>query len=278
MSRNVMPALFCCHGGGPMPLMEPPAAGPKGIFADSKLSRHLRDLATMTSEKPLAILVISAHWEEADFAVTSSPTPPMLFDYYGFPKHTYEYKYSPPGDPKMAERVCELLQVAGHTCKLNDKRGYDHGVFVPLLLAYPDASIPVIALSLHASLDPGVHLSAGRALAPLRQEGVLILGSGISFHNMRAFDMMGGGANRPEAAGAAFDEALVAAVTATDTDARDTALLQWEQMPEARFCHPREEHLLPLLVAAGAAGEGTVGERIYGENYMGCAVSGFRFG
>ena len=272
-----MPALFCCHGGGPMPLMAPPPGGPKGIFADSKLTQHLRDLATMPAEKPKAILIISAHWEEPEFKVTSSPTPPMLFDYYGFPPHTYEYNYSAPGDPALAQRVSELLAAGGHACGLDTKRGFDHGVFVPLLLAYPDASIPVVALSLHASLDPKIHLSAGRALAPLRREGVLILGSGISFHNMRAFDMAGGGANRPKAAGAAFDEALVAAVTNADASARDSALARWETMPEARFAHPREEHLLPLLVAAGA-GDGAEASRIYDESYMGCAVSGFRFG
>ena len=265
-----MPALFICHGGGPLPLMNPPMGGPA-------LTEHLRAISKQPPAKPSAIIVVSAHWEESPLAITSSSKPPMHFDYYGFPPDMYELAYSAPGKPELARQVQSLLIAAGHPCRLDEERGFDHGVFVPLMLAYPNADVPVVCLSLHSSLDAKQHLSIGRALAPLRDEGVLLLGSGISFHNMRAFDMSGQGKSRSAVpTGAAFDAALVAAVT--DPDARDAALCDWVEMPDARQCHPREEHLLPLMVVAGSAAKREAATRNFADTYLGVAVSGFRFG
>jgi aromatic ring-opening dioxygenase catalytic subunit (LigB family) len=268
-----MPALYVCHGGGPFPLLTPPMGG-------TALTEHLRSISSQPPEKPKAILAISAHWEEGDeVAVTSSVQPPLVFDYYGFPPHTYQYRYDAPGDPELASRVCSLLTAKGHPCRLDAARGLDHGVFVPLLLAYPAADIPVICLSLHRSLDAKLHLSIGQALRPLRDEGVLLLGSGMSFHNMRAFVMSGRSDQGGELpAGARFDEALVAAVTTRDLSARTASLAAWTALPDARLCHPRAEHLLPLMVAAGAASDNEPATRMFGGTYMGAVISGFRFG
>lgn len=274
-----MPTLFVCHGGGPFPLLDPPVGGPA-------LTQHLESICDEAPYKPQAILVVSAHWEESDsLSVTSSEKPALLFDYYGFPPHTYEYRYDASGSPALASRICKLLEAAGLSCKLDGKRGFDHGVFVPLLLAYPSANIPVVCLSLHASLDASTHLAMGQALRPLRDEGVLLLGSGVSFHNMRAFDMSamaspgGKSQNTKPPAGARFDEALTAAITTTrDYATRAAALRAWTSLPDARYCHPREEHLLPLLVAAGAASEDEPAIRTFANTYLGAALSGFRFG
>ena len=240
------------------------------------LTEHLKAISKQPAETPKAILMVSAHWEEsAELAVTASEHPDLLFDYYGFPDEYYKLKYPAPGDPELAKRVQSLLASAGHPTRLDKQRGFDHGVFVPLLLAYPEAEIPVICLSLDASLDPKTHLSIGKALSPLRDEGVLIVASGVSFHNMRAFDMSGRASGPP--AGAAWDRALTDAVTG-DQAGRHAALAQWTTLPEARYCHPREEHLLPLMVAAGTALETEIATRNYAESYLGAAMSGFRFG
>lgn len=268
-----LPAFYVCHGGGPMPLMPPPPGGPAGMFSDSTLSSHLRSLADHLPSPPKAILVISAHWEERELRVSSSEHPSMLYDYGGFPAETFKYKYDAPGKPELAARVCALLGASGHTCKPDPTRGYDHGVFVPLMLAFPHAEVPIVCLSLHASLDPATHLSMGRALRPLRDEGVLLLGSGSSYHNMGGFDMQGRRSGPPVAR--AWDEALAAAV-ASDRAVRDESLAGWERLPEARAAHPREEHLLPLHVVAGAAGDDP-GARLWGDSLMGVASSSFRF-
>ena len=252
-----MPTLFVCHGGGPFPLLDPPRGG-------AALTEHLRSISQELPETPKAILVISAHWEEGDeVAVSASAQPPMLFDYYGFPPHTYSFRYDAPGDPALASRVCSLLATKGHPCRQDASRGFDHGVFVPLLLAYPAADIPVVCLSLHASLDPALHLRIGAARAPLRGEGVLMIGSGNSFHNMREKDAIRAGK---------FNAALTEAVCAPQA-VRDKALSDWARLDEARFAHPREEHLLPLFVVAGAAG-GDTGRCFYTDGER----SSFRFG
>ena len=179
-------------------------------------------------------------------------SPPLLFDYYGFPEHTYRLKYPAPGSPALAARVRELLADADIAADEDPARGYDHGVFVPFLLAFPDADIPVVQLSLRADLDPAAHLAIGRALAPLRDEGVLIVGSGMSYHNLREF-----WSTRPAdvEAAARFDAWLAAAVENPESAARDAQLAAWAAAPGARAAHPRDEHLLPLMVAAGAGGE-----------------------
>src|SRR5690349_3450169 len=151
------------------------------------LKAYLRDVAKLPHTPPKALLVISAHWEERVPTVMTSARPPMLYDYYGFPPASYEIQWPAPGEPALAARVQELLGKAGVPSATDHERGFDHGTFVPLKLTYPDANIPTVQLSLKAGLDPAEHLAIGRALAPLRDEGVFIIGSGMTFHNLRAF-------------------------------------------------------------------------------------------
>lgn len=256
-----MPTIYLAHGGGPMPL----------LGMDDACRAHLESIRELVPEKPKAIVVVSAHWESNPISVTSHASPDLLFDYYGFPPESYKYKYEAPGSPELSRRVQELL--AGFGCSADAKRGWDHGVFVPLLLAYPDADIPVVELSLHASLDPETHLNVGKALAPLRDEGVLILASGMSFHNMRAFSK-----GSQKGVGQSFDDDLYTIVR-LDSKERYQKLKSWTtSLREARFSHPREEHFLPLLVAAGAADHDDKSHRIFNDNILGARVSAFAFG
>jgi len=221
---------------------------------------------------PTAVLVISAHWEESQFTVQTNPKPPMLYDYYGFPPNTYELQYPAPGSPILAARVKELLTKNGIKVKEDSKRGFDHGVFVPLLLALPKADVPVIQLSLKKGLDPEEHYKLGQALAPLRDEGVLIIGSGSSYHNLGELHDMTGASD-------AFDEYLTDAVSDSNPESRHEKLVAWESAPHARDAHPREEHLAPVFVAAGAAG-GDAGKRMYTEKmkFYNYRASSFQFG
>jgi len=198
----------------------------------------------------------------------------MLFDYYGFPDHTYRLDYPAPGSPVLASRVRALLSAAGIASDEDPARGYDHGVFVPFLLMFPGAEIPVVQLSLRADLDPAAHLAIGRALAPLRDEGVLIVGSGMSYHNLRRF--WSTDAHDVDAA-RAFDAWLADAVETHDAGEREARLVDWANAPGARTAHPRSEHLLPLMVVAGA-GAADRAARTYSDRIFGKAVSGFRFG
>jgi len=221
--------------------------------------------------RPRAILVISAHWAEADFTLGSHPRPALIYDYHGFPPHTYRLSYPAPGDPALAASCVALLQDAGLTAREDPQRGFDHGVFIPLKLVFPEADIPVVTLSLRRDLDPAAHLAAGAALAPLRDDGVLILGSGMSFHNMQGY-----GDPRYGPPSDAFDAWLTAAVQRDDSKARDRALAGWDAAPGGLLSHPRgqEEHLIPLMVAAGAGGRG---ERVFSDRVMETTLSAFRF-
>ena len=259
----MLPTFYVPHGGGPCFFME----DPHGIWQG--MESFLRSLPNQLPERPRAILIVSGHWETAGFALTGSRRPTLLFDYYGFPAHTYQLRYDAPGAPDVAARAAGLLQEAGYRAALDATRGYDHGVFVPLKVAFPDADIPVIELSLDAGLDAGLHLAAGRALAPLRGEGVLLIGAGMSFHNLRSM-----GDPRLAKPSDEFDAWLNAAATApAEQRARDLA--GWATAPAARIAHPRHEHLLPLMVAAGASD--APGIRVYNERIIGTMISGFRF-
>lgn len=261
------PTFYIPHGGGPCFFMDwnPPHTW-------DRMAAWLRGLARNLPARPEAILVVSAHWEEPEFTVLTAPRPPLLFDYYGFPPHTYQLSYPAPGAPELAGEVRNRLAGHGIASCADATRGFDHGVFIPLLLVYPQADIPVLQLSLRAGLDPELHLRAGAALAPLREQGVLIIGSGMSFHNMRA--LMGGGDTGP--ASTSFDDWLQQTCQLRGA-ARAERLGAWEQAPAARVAHPREEHLLPLMVAAGAAGD-EAGTLAHADQVMGAAVSGYRFG
>ena len=263
-AMTTQPSLFIPHGGGPCFFMPDPRA------TWSRMGDYLRSLAATLPEPPRAILVVSGHWEERAFTFTGAEAHPgLIFDYYGFPPETYQLTWPAPGAPWLAERGAKLLLEAGLPAGIDPERGFDHGVFVPLKVMFPAAEVPVVQMSLHASLDPALHLAAGEALAPLREEGVLVLGSGMSFHNLRAM-----GDPRVAEPSAQFDRWLAEAAAAAP-EQRASQLARWAEAPYARLCHPREEHLLPLMVAAGAsAGPGT---HDYGEQVLGGAVSAFRF-
>ncbi len=262
-----LPTLFIPHGGGPCFFMDPPADDP---HLWDGLAAYLRGIDGSLGVRPKAVLVISGHWENPLPTLNVAVKPGLLFDYYGFPEHTYRLKYPAAGAPELAERVRRLLEAAGFQSDVESKRGLDHGVFVPFLLIYPKADVPILQLSLQASLDPALHLAMGRALAPLRDQGVLIVGSGMSYHNLA--DMFSG---RGAQTSAAFDAWLGSAVQ--DPATREQQLEKWREAPGGAASHPREEHLLPLMVAAGAAA-GERGVRSFGESIRGNRISGFQFG
>jgi aromatic ring-opening dioxygenase catalytic subunit (LigB family) len=268
-SSKRLPALYIPHGGGPCFFMDW-TLGPPDTW--NKMAGWLRDLGRRFA-KPEALLVVSAHWEEPVATVQSGARPALYFDYYGFPAHTYELTWPAPGAPAVAARVRALLEAAGIPNREDPARGFDHGVFVPLKVAYPEARIPTLQLSIYPNMDPAAHLALGRALAPLRDEGVLIVGSGMSFHNLNAFFSRTAAALEPSRG---FDGWLERAVCG-DPNARGEALRAWAKAPAARYSHPREDHLLPLMVAAGAA-EGEPARRIFEDVVMGAAVSAFELG
>jgi aromatic ring-opening dioxygenase catalytic subunit (LigB family) len=262
-----LPTLFIPHGGGPCFFMDPPPAYP---HMWEGLAAYLRGIDGSLGVRPKAVLVISGHWENPLPTLNIAVKPGLLFDYYGFPEHTYRLKYPAAGAPDLAERVRALLESAGLQSDVESKRGLDHGVFIPFLLIYPKADVPILQLSLQSGLDPAGHLALGRALAPLREQGVLIVGSGMSYHNLA--DMFSG---RGAAASAAFDAWLGDAVQ--DPATREQLLVRWREAPGGAASHPREEHLIPLMVAAGAA-QGDRGIRSFGESIGGKQISGFQFG
>jgi len=243
---NSLPrALFLSHGGGPMPLLGDP--GHREMVA------CLTDLAARMPV-PEAIVVVSAHWEASVPTITAAAQPDLIYDYYGFPPESYEITYPCPGEPALAQTLQEMLDAAGIEARLDDTRGLDHGVFVPLRIMYPQATIPCVQLSLLDTLDPAAHIAIGRALAGLSARNVLVIGSGFSFHNLKAF--FAPPSDEGDRLNQAF-EAWLAEVCSSEicTEAeRAERLIHWAEAPGARFCHPREEHLLPLHVCYGAAG------------------------
>ena len=261
-----LPTYFINHGAGPWPFMKDQLGG-----SHDALEASLRDIPRQLPQRPRAVLMVSAHWEEAGFAVMNHPKPPMLYDYGGFPEETYRVNYGAAGAPDVARQVQSALRDAGIGATLDDTRGFDHGCFVPMSVMYPQADMPVLQLSVQAGYDPAAHWAAGRALAPLREQGVLIVASGLSYHNMRPRP----GSVAPDSL--AFDNWLNDAVNNPDT--RADQLLHWSQAPAARASPPREDHLIPLMVAAAAA-EHEPATRFYHETgFLGAmVVSGFRFG
>jgi aromatic ring-opening dioxygenase catalytic subunit (LigB family) len=236
------------------------------------LEASLAGIAREVGEKPRAVLVISGHWEEDRATVQSAEKPGMVYDYSGFPPHTYQVKYSAPGSPDVARRVKELLEAAGIPAALDPERGFDHGTFAPLQAMYPEADVPVVQLSLKHGYDPAEHLAIGRALRPLRDEGVLIVGSGLSWHNLRLF---GPAARAPSQA---FDGWLDATLAAPPAE-RTRRLERWETAPAARLAHPQEDHLVPLMVAVGAAEDETATRVYHEDGFMGgVSASSYRFG
>jgi len=263
-----LPTYFISHGGGPWPWMKKEM----GTVYD-RLAIALADMPRQIGRTPRAILMVSAHWEAPAFTVQGNPRPPMIYDYGGFPAHTYQVHYDAPGSPELAGRVQSLIAAAGLPAATDPERGYDHGMFSPMAAIYPEANVPVVQLSLRRGLDPAEHIALGRALAPLRDEDVLIVGSGLSYHNLRNFGPQAHGVSK--AFGDWLDDT---AVQAAPQD-RVQRLVDWADAPAARMAHPREEHLIPLMVAVGAA-EQEAGERVYHEEAFmgGLVVSSYRFG
>ncbi|SEB11034.1 DODA-type extradiol aromatic ring-opening family dioxygenase [Marinobacterium iners] len=265
---STQPTFFVPHGAGPCFFMDwnPPDAW-------DRMEAFLRGIRETLPEQPKAILLVSAHWLEPVFSTTSGEQPDLIYDYYNFPPHTYELTYPAPGQPALAQRVIELLQQAGLPAATDAGRGFDHGMFIPLKLMFPEAEIPVVQLSLRQDLDAEAHLQVGRALQSLRDEGVLIVGSGMSFHNMRGY--------RDPHFGPISDEfdAWLAQTVEADPAVRWQALAHWDQAPRARECHPErhEEHLLPLMLAAGAAGDDQ-GRHVFVDRILETSLSGYRFG
>jgi 4,5-DOPA dioxygenase extradiol len=245
MNRNSNRAqiVYFSHGGGPLPILGDPGHQAMITFM-SQLPSQL--------SRPKAILVISAHWEEPAVTLMGSPNPPMLYDYYGFPREAYQITYPAPGNPQLAQRIAELLQKQNLRSRIDDARGFDHGLFIPLKMMYPQADIPSIQISLLADLKTVTHIALGNALGDLMNENILVVGSGFSFHNLRAFSF--DGTEEPDSRNDAFQEWLIDACTSSGSQAqRDQRLVEWEKAPHARYCHPREEHLLPLHVCAAMA-------------------------
>ena len=262
----ITPIHYIPHGGGPMPLFGEPN--------HAVLIKHLKSLRC-EFRQPKAILVISAHWEETQATVTSATLPQLIFDYYGFPEETYQISYPVPGSPALAGQIVDLLLAAGIEAKADPKRGLDHGSFVPLKLIYPNADIPVIQLSLTRDLDPTTHIRIGEAIADIARQGVAILGSGLSFHNMQVLM-----SKEPTVMqkSIAFDQWLNQTVVdrGPNWQQREMDLINWSNAPHARFAHPREEHLLPLHVCFGAAKKLNLSaENNFHESLLGARISGY---
>ncbi len=261
-----LPSYYIAHGGGPWPYV------PEMRRMHQALELSLQDIPRQLGAAPKAVLMISAHWEERGFSVSCAAAPGMIYDYYNFPPQTYSVTYPAPGAPALAQHVHGLIEAAGLPTQLDAARGYDHGTFVPLAVMFPEANVPVVQVSMQHGYDPLRHVALGRALAPLREEGVLIIGSGLSYHNLRA---LGPPAKVPSAA---FDAWLQETLVAASPQQRVERLGSWAQAPAARACHPQEDHLMPLMVAVGAAQDDAATCCYHEDGFMGSTVSSFRFG
>lgn len=264
-----LPTYFVSHGGGPWPYLDGDIRR-----AYDKLEQSLVDMRRELGDRPKAILVISGHWEEEGFAISSGEAPGMVYDYYGFPEHTYHIRYGAPGSPALANRVRALLQAGGVQARLDPDRGFDHGTFSIMKPLYPEEDMPLVQLAIDRRLDPAMHLQVGRLLAPLRDEGVVIIGSGLSYHNLREIR-----SQRAPEVSRTFDAWLQETLVGSAPAQRTERLIHWTQAPMARAAHPREDHLIPLMVAVGAA-EDEVGAVSYHQADLlgGVTASSFRFG
>lgn len=259
--------IYFSHGGGPLP-----------ILGDNSHKAMIEFMERLPSsiDKPDAIIVISAHWEENIPTVLGSSNPAMLYDYYGFPEEAYQIDYPAPGHPELASRMVHILKEKGIESRIDTERGFDHGLFIPLKLMYPKADIPAIQMSLIKGLDPAVHIEVGNALKELLDENVLIIGSGFSFHNMGAFSW--DGYHIPDQSNDLFQDWLVETCTASlSYEERKQRLIHWIEAPAARYCHPREEHLLPLHVCVGLSAENRQAGKIFDDDILGKRAVAFQW-
>lgn len=236
---------FVSHGGGPMPLLGDPS--------HAELVSTLKALPQQLPKQPSVIIMISAHWETSGFEITAAANPDLIYDYYGFPDESYQLQYPAPGAPKLARDIVDKMEAKGTYIRLNEKRGFDHGMFIPLMLMYPEANIPVVQISLASSLSPDQHWMLGEQLAEALPEDALVIGSGFSFHNMRAFFAPKTPQVKHDVH--AFQTWLDETVTSSHLDLDEAKLrwLHWSEVEGGRFCHPREEHLIPLIVCHALA-------------------------
>ncbi|SNX61038.1 Aromatic ring-opening dioxygenase, catalytic subunit, LigB family [Nitrosomonas ureae] len=266
ISPVLSPVLFLPHGGGPLPIL--------GDKRHEKMVSFLRKIASELNE-PSAILVISAHWEEEQATITSGNQPEIIYDYYGFPVEAYTIQYAAPGNPELAKEIYTLLMASDIPARLDEQRGFDHGLFVPLKLMYPEGQIPCIQLSLLKNLDPAKHIALGKAIASIREKNILIIGSGMSFHNLKTFFSKEIDSSKENEG---FNHWLIETCTRSDisSEQREQRLIEWEQAPFARLCHPREEHLLPLHVCFGTACAGSpIAKVVFNDEIMGKKVTSF---
>jgi aromatic ring-opening dioxygenase catalytic subunit (LigB family) len=238
----------------------------------SKLERSLRTLIPAIGEQPKAIIVISAHWQEPSFTLMTNSQASIVYDYEGFPKHTYAIEYTTPQDPTLVKRIATQIIASGIHLRMEPARGFDQGAFAPLTVMFPSANIPTFQISLNSRFDAQDHLNLGKALAPLRSEGVLIIGSGMSFHNF-SLD-----ADKTLRYSAIFDDWLQQCLNYAPAE-RWQRLCDWRCAHSSKLAHPTPEHFLPLLVALGAA-DGEVATKTYAENdYVeNITLSGYQFG
>ncbi|MFC1664175.1 DODA-type extradiol aromatic ring-opening family dioxygenase [Pseudomonadota bacterium] len=264
ISDRLCPVLYIPHGGGPLPLL--------GDESHQRMVDFLKEI-TPSLGRPTSILLISAHWEEDQATITSGKSPQLIYDYFGFPEESYNIEYPAIGNSVLAARICRLLEVSGIEVKKDDQRGFDHGMFVPLKIMYPQADIPCVQLSLVQSLDAETHLKIGKALSALREENILVIGSGFSFHNLRAF--RANAENLAHDKNDAFEYWLIDTCTSENisSDERNRRLADWEEAPHARYCQPREEHLLPLHVCCGMSN--SAAKLVFEDKIMGAKASAF---
>jgi len=254
MTHSTIPrhpaAIFVSHGGGPLPLL--------GDVGHREMIENLGNIAS-TIREPSGIVVVSAHWEESEATITAHPEPPIIYDYYGFPPESYSLEYPAPGDPGLAARLVDTLAEKDIAARLDHVRGFDHGLYIPLLLMYPEADIPCVQLSLLSDLEPEKHIRIGEALSNLARDNIMVLGSGFSFHNLKV--LLGGDSSGPDLQNEAFESWLIDTCTSSEIDesTRAQRLINWERAPAARYCHPREEHLLPLHVCYGVTRSACIG-------------------
>lgn len=264
-----LPTYAISHGGGPWPWAK------EAIPANwEPLEASLAGIPEEIGEVPRAILMVTAHWEASAFTLQTNPAPPMLYDYGGFPPHTYQIQYPAPGSVEVAAEAVELLGQAGLPTGRDAARGFDHGTFVPAYVMYPNAQVPIVQMSIHRGYDPMAHLEAGRALAPLRDEGVLIVGSGLpTYHDLSSFGRTSAEPSKQ------FDVWLTDTVVGCAGAERSERLVHWAQAPCARSAHPREDHFIPLLVAVGAAEEDSGFRNYHQTDLFGeTTSSGYRLG
>jgi len=249
-----LPVAFVSHGGGPCFFIDGKGSIMQDIDMNSEAKRSLERLPKqLHAEKPSAIVMVTAHWEGDQVLVGGKDEYTSLYyDYGGFPDFTYKLEYRAPAEPRLAAQIVQMLTSKGIASKLDKKRDWDHGVFVPLKVMYPNADIPVVAVSIVASYDPATHIAIGKALAPLRDQNILILGSGFATHNFHPRSVQGNGP---------FADAVSSAVAAP-TDEREKLFINWTKLPGARLAHASEDHLMPLHVIVGAA-EDSTGKEVY---------------